>query len=557
MSPDITPKFIILAILDGWGLAAEGPGNAIKIAQTPNINTFWSSYPHCELEASGEAVGLPRGEDGNTETGHLNLGAGKVVYQSLKRIDMSIADGSFFKKEVLINAINHAKSNNSKLHYIGLIGAGGVHSNIEHLFALIHLASQHSFKNVFLHLFTDGRDSPPTSAKTYIHDIKNVIENEKTGIIASIMGRYWAMDRDQRWDRTEKAYLALTQGNGIYVKNADEAIEIHYKKGVTDEFIEPSLISGKDGKPICLIGDNDSVVFFNFREDRPRQLTKVFILDDFSKANIIFDTEAFHQKYEIVQKEAPIERKEPFSRGRKLNNLYFVTMTQYSKALVKEGAIPAFPPEVIPTPLSMVISNAVMRQLKITESEKERFVTFYFNGLRETPFPLEERIIIPSPKIPTYDQKPEMSAFEMTELLLNKLSTSEYKLVVVNYPNADMVGHTGNLGATVKAVEVVDECIGKIANFVLAYKGLLLITSDHGNAEELININTGMIDTEHSNNMVPFIAVSNNLLGQSQTLHTGILADIAPTIISAFNLKPPERMTGRNLLADLKGESIS
>lgn len=551
MSLDIAPKFVILLILDGWGIAAEGPGNAIKIANTPNISKFWASYPHCELEASGDAVGLPRGEDGNTETGHLNLGAGKVVYQYLKRIDMSIADGSFFKNEVLLNAIQHAKKSNSNLHLIGLLGAGGVHSNIEHLFALISMASKNSFKNVYLHLFTDGRDSPPTSAKTYIQNIKNVIEKEKTGTIASIMGRYWAMDRDQRWDRTEKAYLALTQGKGDLVNSAEEAVDAFYKKGITDEFIEPTLIAGKDGKPVSLIKDNDSVVFFNFRVDRPRQLTKAFILDDFTKANIIFDTEAYHQKFETTSKNIPPVVKEPFPRGKLLKNLSFVTMTQYSKALINEGAIPAFPPEIVSIPLSSVISNAGMRQLKITESEKERFVTFYFNGLREKPYPLEERIIIPSPKIPTYDQKPEMSAKEMTEVLLKKLSISEYQFIVVNYPNADMVGHTGNLGATVKAVEITDECVGKIANFVLAYEGILLITADHGNAEELINTQTGEIDTEHSTNRVPFIAISHKLLGRSQTLRTGILADIAPTVLSILNLMVPGSMTGRDLLSEL------
>ena len=552
MSPDPAPKFVILSILDGWGIAPAGAGNAIKIASTPNMDKFWASYPHCELEASGESVGLPMGEDGNTETGHLNIGAGKIVYQSLKRIDMSIADESFFKNRVLLNAIDHAKKNNSKLHYMGLVGAGGVHSNIEHLIALIRLASQNSFNNLFLHIFTDGRDCPPTSAKTYVQNIKNVIEKEKTATIASIMGRYWAMDRDQRWDRTEKAYVALTRGEGNRVKSVEEAIDQFYKKGVTDEFIEPSLVVDDDSKPLGLIEDNDAVVFFNFRVDRPRQLSKAFILNDFSKADIIFDTEEYEKKYSSVKNITDKRRSEPFPRGKKLNNLYFVTMTQYSKALTQEGATPAFPPEIVSTPLSMVISNNGLRQLKITESEKERFVTFYLNGLRENPFPLEEKLIIPSPKIPTYDQKPEMSASEMTEVLLKKLISSEYHLIVINYPNADMVGHTGNLGATVKAVEAVDECVGKLASFALAYQGLLLITADHGNAEEVINLKTGEIDTEHSTNRVPFIAVSHKYLGRSQTLRTGILADIAPTVLSAFNIMPPGSMTGRDLLSDLR-----
>lgn len=546
-----TPKFVILAILDGWGLAPEGPGNAIKLSQTPNISKFWASYPHCELEASGESVGLPKGEDGNTETGHLNLGAGRIVYQYLKRIDMSIADGSFFNNEVLINAINHAKKYKSKLHLMGLVGEGGVHSNIEHLFSLIHLASVNSFKDVFLHLFTDGRDSPQTASKNYVHNIKGVIEREKTGKIASIMGRYWSMDRDQRWDRTKKAYLALTRGEGNYFTNTDEIIDKSYKTGITDEFINPSLIVGENKKPVALIEDNDAVIFFNFRVDRPRQLTKAFVMNDFSKADMLFDTEAYQEKYQNIQNTPSSFRKEPFDRGEKLKNLYFATMTQYSKALVAEGAYPAFGPEVIPLPLSMVVSNDGLRQLKITESEKERFVTFYFNGLRENPFPLEEKIIIPSPKVPTYDQKPEMSAYELTEILLKKLASSEYKLIILNYPNTDMVGHTGNIGATVKAVEAVDECIGKLANFTLAYEGLLFITADHGNAEELINTKTGAIDTEHSTNRVPFIAVSNELLDRYQTLRSGILADVAPTIIAALGLDKPSCMTGRNLLDEL------
>ncbi|MFC1600659.1 2,3-bisphosphoglycerate-independent phosphoglycerate mutase [Patescibacteria group bacterium] len=551
MSLKNLPNFVILTILDGWGLAPEGPGNAIKIAKTPNISKFWASYPHCELEASGEAVGLPKGEDGNTETGHLNLGAGRIVYQYLKRIDMSIADGSFFENTALLGAIEHAKKNNSKLHYMGLVGAGGVHSNIEHLFSLIHLASTKSIEKLYLHLFTDGRDSPQTAAKTYIQDVKDVIEKEKVGQIASIMGRYWSMDRDQRWDRTKKAYFALTKGVGNLVVNTDNIIDVSYKKGITDEFIEPSIIIDNENKPPGLIEDGDAVIFFNFRVDRPRQLTKAFVMNDFSKANVLFELDSYQEKYKTSQNKVQENINEPFKRGKKLNNLYFATMSQYSKALTEEGSHPAFAPEIVSVPLSLVVSNEGARQLKITESEKERFVTYYFNGLREKPFPLEEQIIVASPKVSTYDQKPEMSAFELTDKLLKKLTTSQYKLIVVNFPNTDMVGHTGNLGATVRAVEVVDECIGKIANFTLAYNGMLLITADHGNAEELINNKTGAIDTEHSSNRVPFIAVSGEYLGRTQTLNSGILADISPTILSTLRIEKPSFMTGRNLLAEV------
>ena len=553
MNPSQRCKFVVLAILDGWGLAPDAPGNAISKANTPNFDKFWASYPHAELEASGESVGLPRAEDGNTETGHLNLGAGRIVYQDLERINMAIADGSFFENKVLIAAIEHAIKFSSNLHYMGLLGAGGVHSNIEHLFALIHLAGKYKFDNLYLHLFTDGRDSPPTGAKTYLSRLREVLKKEGVGKIATIMGRYWAMDRDQRWDRTARAYFALTKGEGNLVKEPEEAVETSYSDGKTDEFIDPSVIVDKAGKPISIISDNDSIIFFNFRIDRPRQLAKAFVFKDFAKANILFDYDPYlikYQKTHILQ-DSP-KAQEAFARGEKLKNLFFVTMTEYGKPITDEGAKPAFPPEIIDMPLSGVVATSGFRQLKVTESEKERFVTFYFNGLREKEYPLEERVIIPSPKVPTYDQKPEMSAYELNQTLLKKLAASEYKLVVVNYPNPDMVGHTGNIGATVRAVEVVDDCIGKLANFVQAYEGALIITSDHGNAEELINRETNAIDTEHSTSRVPFIVISHQLLGKSYKLRTGILADVAPTILNLLELPTPASMTGSNILADVK-----
>lgn len=545
MEQATTPQFVILAILDGWGIAPDGPGNAISQAKTVNMDKFWLSYPHTSLEASGQAVGLPRSEDGNTETGHINLGAGRIVYQDLERINMSIADGSLFENPVIIGAIKHARENNSNLHYMGLLGAGGVHSNMDHLFALVHLCSTMKFKNLFIHVFTDGRDSPPTAAKTYVKRLEEVLEKEKVGKIASVMGRYWAMDRDQRWDRTKKAYFALINGEAELVSTPEEAIDMSYKKGRTDEFIEPSIVKDASGKPVALIRDNDAVIFFNFRIDRPRQLTKAFIYKDFRKANIVFDPEV---KTENDIK-APIE--EPFDRGAILKNLYFVTMTDYGRTIIEEGAKPAYPPEIIDNPISNEISVSDLKQLKITESEKERFVTFYFNGLREQPFPGEFRTIVASQKVSTYDQKPEMSAVELTDTLMRKLGDGVYKFVVVNYPNADMVGHTGNIGAAVKAVEVIDECIGKLANFVLARNGALIITADHGNAEEMINMTSGEIDTEHSINPVPFIVISHKFISRPQSLRSGILADVAPTILSLLELTVPATMTGRNLLTDL------
>ncbi|HUC94729.1 MAG TPA: 2,3-bisphosphoglycerate-independent phosphoglycerate mutase [Candidatus Saccharimonadales bacterium] len=544
-----TSKLVILVILDGWGIAAPGPGNPLSQAELPNMNKFNASYPRTQLEASGEAVGLPRGEDGNTETGHLNLGAGRIVYQDLQRINMSIADGTFYQNQILIGAIDHAKKNNSNLHLMGLIGAGGVHSNIEHLFALIDLCKRNNFDRVFLHLFTDGRDSPPTAAKIYISQLREVLTRQNIGQIATIMGRYWAMDRDMRWDRTAKAYMCLTHGVGQLVKTPEEGIDTSYTEGKTDEFIEPCVMTGADGKPLALIKDNDSVIFFNFRIDRPRQLSRAFVFEDFSKANLPVGFDPYLIKYEkthLYQVKAVVE--EPFERGPRLNNLYFATMTEYEKAIVEADAKIVFPPEMVKLPLGKVISEAGFKQLRAAESEKERFVTFYFNGQQETAFDGEDRLIVASPKVATYDLKPEMSARELTAQVIERLKeTPEYRFVLINYANPDMVGHTGNIGAAVKACEVVDECLGKLSDWISAYGGYMLITADHGNVEEMINAETGAIDTEHSINPVPFIAVSPKLIGKSVTLTSGILADVAPTVLKLLGINVPSNMTGHNL----------
>ncbi len=546
-------KFVILAVLDGWGIAPPGPGNAVTLARTPNIDRFWASYPHTQLEASGEAVGLPRGDAGNTETGHLNLGAGRIVYQDLERINMSIADGSFFNNSVFLDAFEHAKKNNSKIHLMGLIGAGGVHSNLGHLIALIQLAKKQNFSNVFLHLFTDGRDSPPTASLVYINQLREVIKKEGVGTIASIMGRYWAMDRDRRWNRTAKAYFALTAGKGQYVKTPEEGIEFSYEQGKTDEFIEPCLISDREGRPITIIENNDACIFFNFRIDRPRQLTSAFLVKDFKEENVALEFDPYLEKYEKTHIPSKVAAHQKlFERGAPLQNLYFATMTEYSKSLVKAGAKVALPPEKVEMPLGQIISNANLRQLRMAESEKERFVTFYFNGQLENPFPGEERLITPSPAVATYDAKPEMSANEQTEQLIAKMKDgNDYSFVLINYANPDMVGHTGNIGSAVKACEVVDQCVGKIANFVSAYGGTLVIIADHGNVEEMINAHTGEVDTEHSTNVVPFIVVSKEFLGKSQTLPSGILADVAPTILALLGIPKSQNMTGRNLLENV------
>lgn len=545
----MTPKFAILAILDGWGISAPSPGNAISLANTININRYMAGYPHTRLEAAGESVGLPRGEAGNTETGHLNIGAGRIIYQDLARINMSIADGTFFTNQTLLGAIDHAQKNNSNLHIMGLVGAGGVHSNLEHLFALLSLCSQKKFDRVFLHLFTDGRDSPPNAAKIYINKIREVIKRDNVGQIVSLMGRYWAMDRDFRWDRTEKAYNALTQGVGNLFKTPEEAIESSYDNGKTDEFIDPCLFTDDKGQPIKLISDNDAVIFFNFRIDRPRQLSRAFVFNDFSKANSTISFDPFLVKYKKKHLDNQEKLEMPFNRTKKLNNLYFTTMTEYEKPLVTEGAKVCFPPESVDMPLGRVISDNGYKQLRASESEKERFVTFYFNGQQEIPFEMEERLIVPSPKVATYDLKPEMSAIELTDSVLNRLKASQdYKLIVLNYANADMVGHTGNIGSAVKACEVVDECVARLANFVLAYDGALLITADHGNAEEMIDSQSGQVETEHSSNPVPFIIINKDFMGRGEVLPSGILADIAPTILGLLGLQIPSQMTGRNLL---------
>ena len=555
MMSNSNPKFVILTVLDGWGISAPSAGNAVSLANTINMNRYVASYPHSQISASGESVGLPRGEVGNTETGHLNLGAGRIVYQDLMRINMAIAEGTFFSNQTLLDAIAHAKKNNSNLHIMGLVGAGGVHSNLEHLFALIQLCSRNNFKNVFLHLFTDGRDSPPTAAKIYIEKIKEVCKRENVGQIASIMGRYWAMDRDHRWDRTAKAYMALVKGEGNLVKTTDEVIDDSYENGKTDEFIDPSIICKQSDRqaslmePISLIRDNDAVIFFNFRIDRPRQLSRAFVYEDLNKSELVKSFDPFLIKYEKKHLESSNIPTKTFDRPPRLKNLYFATMTQYEKSLIDEGAKVVISPETVDMPLGRVVSENGLKQLRVSESEKERFITFYFNGLQEIPMDQEERLIIPSPKVATYDLKPEMSSIELTDSLLNRLkSAQDYKFILVNYAAPDMVGHTGNIGSAVKACQTVDECVARLANFCLAYDGALIVTADHGNCEEMINSQSGQIETEHSNNPVPLIIITKEFMGRGEMLPSGILADIAPTILNLLGLQIPTQMTGRNLL---------
>lgn len=541
-------KPVLLIVLDGWGVAPDGPGNAISQSKLPFYNHLLATFPHGLLEASGEAVGLPRGEDGNTETGHINLGAGFIVYQDLSRINLSIADGTYFKNNAFLSAINHARKYESKIHLMGLVGSGGVHSNIEHLTALLQLMKEQGFTKVFLHLITDGRDSPPKSAAIYLNQIQAYLQSLGFGKIASIMGRYYGMDRDLRWDRTEKAYKVLTKGIGEKAADPLKVIDANYKKKVTDEFIEPTIITSNN-KPIALIEPNDSVIFYNFRIDRPRQLTKAFVMDNFESEANTSDFDPYSVKYHKKHLVEMSNLQNPFKRGPKIDHLYFTTMTEYNQS-VKVSAV-AFPPIIIPHPLGEEISNSGLTQLRMAESEKERFVTYYFNGLREVPFDGEDRLIIPSPKVPTYDLKPEMSSFELTSKLIYNINSKKYNFILVNFACADMVAHTGNPAATIKACEAIDVCLSRIVPEVLKLNGAVFITADHGNAEELINPQTNSIDTEHSTFPVPFIAISNKLNGKTVKLKTGVLADIAPTILDILHIKKPKEMRSRNLLANI------
>ncbi len=533
-------KPVIFIILDGWGIAPPGPGNAVTLAKIPNFNKFWAAFPHTQLTASGEAVGLPHGEDGNSETGHLNLGAGQIVFQDLPRINLAIADGSFYQIPAFKEVTEYVRQNNSSLHLLGLVGSGGAHSSLGHLFALLRFAAQEGLKKVWLHLFTDGRDSPPTSAFVFLNQIQMATEKIGVGRIATLIGRYYAMDRDLRWERTQKAYELLVEGKGEKVDSLKAAIQKSYGEGKTDEFIEP-LVVNKEG----LIKDNDGIIFFNFRIDRPRQLTKAFVLPDFEKLKITRATfDPYAERYGLKLYQAP-EGTTTFQRKKVLKNLFFVTMTEYEKGLPTKIA---FPPEIVKIPLARVIAENNLRQFHISETEKERFVTYYFDGQREKPFPNEDWVEIPSPKVATYDLKPEMSAFEVTQEVLKRLPELNYHLTVINYANPDMVGHTGVISAGIKACEAVDECLGKVVNYVFNSGGVCVITADHGNVEEMIDPLTGGVDTKHSVNPVPFLVVSRHFGSSGRFLKEGILADVAPTILSIMGLSKPDLMTGQSLM---------
>jgi len=499
--------------MDGVGLSEDRDGNPVTQANLPNLREISRNYPGTALQAGGLTVGVPWGEVGNSEVGHLAIGSGLVTYQDLPRINMAISSGEFFENKALLEAINHAKENNSAIHLMGLCSDGGVHAHIEHLFSLLRLINEKQFRGqVFIHMFTDGRDAPVKSALTYLSQLQQQIALYNVGAVATISGRYYAMDRDKRAERTQMAFDAIVNGAGQTANSPEEAVQNAYDRNETDEFIKPTIIL-----PEGHVKDGDAVIYFNFRPDRARQLTELFIKSQMKK-------------------------------------LYLATMTQYDDNFT----LPiVFQPQIVKSPIAKVIADAKLRQLHIAETEKYAHVTYFLNGGTETPFAGEERIVVPSPKVASYDQKPEMSAREITEKFLENLQSKKYDFIALNFANPDMVAHTGNLQASIQAMQVVDECMGKIIKATLAAGGAVVITADHGNAEELINKQTGRVDTEHSVNPVPFWLVTpDNKKASAETRPQnhlesavgGILPDVAPTILELLGLPIPKEMTGASLL---------
>ena len=506
----------ILIILDGFGINPRKEGNAVANASTPHLDKLLKDYPNSRMSMSGTDVGLPAGQMGNSEVGHMILGAGRIVYQDLTLIHKDIDDGKFFDNRVLLDTLRRTKEKGDRLHLMGLLGDGGVHSHQRHMEALIEMAHREKLGKVYLHLFTDGRDTPPHSAEQFMLDVNEKLKAYPNVKVATVSGRYYAMDRDKRWDRVEKAYDCLTKGVGNRAPSALDAIGNSYKEKITDEFILPTVIEGV--APEGLIHDGDGVIFFNFRADRARELTRALTEDDFKE----------------------------FSRARGLKLAAYTTMTRYDETL----KVPvAYSPREIRKILGEIASQAGIRQLRIAETEKYAHVTYFFNGGEENKFPGEERILIPSPKdVATYDLKPEMSARPVTEALIKFLRERDVGLVIANYANADMVGHTGNFEASVKAVEVIDECLGKVIDAALSKKAKVIITADHGNIEQLIDYDTGMPHTAHTTNLVPVILVDEER--KKCRLHQGTGVDIAPTVLQLLKQPQPKEMTGRSLIVE-------
>src|SRR5690625_2667150 len=504
-------KPVMLIILDGWGIGDNYPGNAIEIGNTPNFDRLMKAYPNTSLEASGLAVGLPEGQMGNSEVGHLNIGAGRVVFQELPRITKAIEEGEFFKKKEFLAAVENAKKNNSKLHLIGLVSDGGVHSHMKHLYGLLELMKKEELDQVYIHAILDGRDVPPTVGASHIEELNNKTKQLGVGKIATVSGRYYTMDRDRRWERTQLAYDAMTQAKGQTAQDPVAAVKSSYEEGVTDEFMLPTIIMEKD-KPVATVEDGDSIIFFNFRPDRARQITRAFVDENF----------------------------QGFEREKKVNTFY-VTMTEYDKTI--ENVHVAYRSEAPENTLSQYISSKGLNQLKIAETEKYAHVTFFLNGGIEEPYENEDRVLIPSPKVATYDLQPEMSAIKVKDEVSDRLNMDKYDLIVVNFANPDMVGHTGVIPAVKKAVETVDSCLGEIIKLLEEKGGKALVTADHGNAEKLLD-KEGNPVTAHTTNRVPLILVGEEKAG----LQEGKLADLAPTLLDLMRLDKPEEMTGKSLL---------
>jgi 2,3-bisphosphoglycerate-independent phosphoglycerate mutase len=503
-----------LIILDGWGINPNNKNNAITQADTPFLDGLFAQYPHASLLCSGEAVGLPQGQMGTSEVGHLNIGAGRVVYQSLVRITKALRDGEFQQNQVFMDLIRYAIDNKRPLHLMGLVSPGGVHSHTEHLYGLIHLAKRLGVKDVLIHAFLDGRDTPPSSAIEYIEALEQHCRMEEYGRIATVSGRYYAMDRDKRWERVEKAYQAMVDCIGETADSAVQAVQNSYERQTTDEFVVPTVI-WKGGGPVGRVSPHDPVIFFNFRPDRAREITRAFVDPKFNG----------------------FERKTGYLEPR------FVCMTQYDETLNVPLLFP--PEERMKNILAEVLASHGLKQLRIAETEKYAHVTFFFNGGEETPYPLEERILISSPKVATYDLKPEMSAYEVTDRLLAELEKDKFDVIIMNYANCDMVGHTGVMEAAKKAVEAVDNCLSRVVPEILAKGGAVIITADHGNAELMEDYQTHEPFTAHTTFPVPVIAVG---IKERATLRDGGLSDLAPTLLELIGVEKPVEMTGNSLL---------
>ena len=504
-------KRVLLCIMDGWGISSDSPKNAVKTAKTPNFDKLKAEQKYTQINASGEYVGLPDGQMGNSEVGHLNLGAGRVVYQDLTRINKDIKEGSFFENTALKAAIEHVKKNDSSLHLYGLVSTGGVHSSFNHLKALVKMAAENGLKKVYVHAFLDGRDTPPKSAINFLAELEDELKKYNLPQIATISGRYWAMDRDNRWDRVEKAYNALLLGEGEHAANSDEAIKASYEKDITDEFVEPTITNADADSRIK---DNDAIIFFNYRPDRAREITRAMTFENF----------------------------DGFNRKAVRKNLFYVCFAQYDETF----PLPiAFPPEKLTNILGDVLDEHKIKQYRTAETEKYAHITFFFNGGEEKEGKYETRALVASPKVATYDMQPEMSAPAVCENVLSALDNPEYQFILVNFANPDMVGHTGVFDAAVKAIETVDTCVGKIADKAIKNGVTMLLTADHGNAEYMEDAKTHAPFTAHTTNPVPFILING---GSAELKETGALCDVAPTVLQLLGIEQPKEMTGHSLI---------